>query len=1156
MTNRTNFRLSRLTLGLAIALATAPVFAQDVSSALNGRIQAGEDAPVAGALVTIVHTPSGTTSTTTTDDSGRYTSRGLRVGGPYTVTISKDGYRTESKENVFLTIGSGSNVSVDLLATTQLDAIEVTAASLSSTFSPSRMGAGTDISRQTLDELPSIQRNLQDYARLDPRISQTDKDRGEISAGGQNSRYNSITIDGVNTSDTFGLEANNLPTQKQPISIDAIDSVQINVSNYDVTQKGYTGANINAVTKSGTNEFHGAVYYIYRDEEGSGDRFNRVNNSFSDPAPFEEDTAGFVLGGPILKDRLFFFASYEDFRSTRSEPDFGPIGSAQNNVAVTQSEVAGFQQIASSQYQIDVGNFDFAGAELAVENSLIKLDANLGDNHRASLRWSETTESDPIFPNNFGGTNPVISLSSQGYSQDKTIETYVGQLFSDWSDIFSTEVKLSFRDYFSEPINNSNLPSIRLNFARPLPAGSPPVSNTSAGLIAGTERSRHFNQLGTETINLYLSGNLFLDEHDVKFGIDYDDNEVFNAFLQDTRGNYTFGCINSTATLTYTSTILPATVNCGTLTRAQNEAAVLENFRRGRPSNYLTQIAAPGFNLSDGAANWDYQNLGVFIQDTWSVNYNLTITAGLRIDRKTMDTAPLFNAAASAPVVAGALTNSTSPQTGTVTRATGGFGIRNDETLDGNSLFQPRLGFNYTFDSDRPTQLRGGFGLFEGAAANVWLSNPYSNTGLATRVIGCGTSGFPACSSADGLFSANPANQPTNFPGASPAANVDFLSSELEQPSVWKANLAFEHELPWNGIVVTAEYIHTETDNGLFYRHLNLGNPTRQGSDGRDQFWTPQGYNTACFRNDGSTINNAAPCIGFRNRALNNASFNNVTVAERTEGGSGDSLSFGINGRMFEDFSWGLGYAFTRATEVSQLSSSVGNSSWQSLSVFNANEEVDANSAYLVRDRFTGVLNWSHSFFGDYATSAGLFYEGRRGKPYSWIYNNDLNGDASTNDLLYIPTAPGSGEVVFRDLSTVANGSADEEAAFWNIVAQNGLSQYAGGVVPRNSAFAQWTNSFDLRISQEFPGFLEGNKISLVLDILNVGNLINKDWGRIDEVAFQSQGGLARSFVNYLGTDASGRYIYGVDGQVEDFVTRQVKGESQWAAQLTLKYEF
>lgn len=1149
MTNRSKLRLSRLTIGLAIALAAAPAFAQQTASALTGRIQTGE-APVAGAEVIIVHTPSGSTSRAITDASGRYSARGLRVGGPYTVTIVKEGYRTETTENVYLTIGEAANVSVEMLATTQLDAIEVTASSLSETFSPNRMGAGTEVSRETLDTLPSLQRNLQDYARLDPRLSQTDKERGEISAGGQNTRFNSITIDGVTTNDTFGLEANNLPTAKQPISIDAIESVQINVSNYDVVQKGYTGANINAVTKSGTNDFRGSVYYIYRDDDFVGDRYNRATDSYVNAPAFEEDTAGFTFGGPLLQDTLFFFISYEELKSTRSTPEFGPIGGSQTPVAILPSAINGFRSISQSQYQFDPGTLDVSGAELAVEDSLIKLDANLGDFHRASLRWSKTEQTDPIFPTFF---NNAISLSSHWYNQDKTLETYVGQVFSDWSDNFSTELKISFRDYYSEPINNSNLPQIRLNFAGALPAGSPTVANNTAGLVSGTERSRHFNQLGTETWNYYLSGNWFVDEHDIKFGIDYDDNEVFNAFLQDTRGNYTFQCINSSASFTYSDPSLPANVVCNNLTRAQNEAAVLENYRRGRPSSYQVQVGAPGFNLNDGVANWDYQNLGLFLQDTWSVNYNLTITAGVRLDRKQMNTRPLFNAAAAAPTVAGALNGSTSPQTGTVVRATGGFGIRNDVTLDGNNLIQPRFGFNYTFDADRPTQLRGGFGLFEGMAANVWLSNPYSNTGIATRVIGCGISGFAACPSTDGLFSPNPATQPTNFTGAVPAANVDFMSEDLEQPAVWKANLAFEHELPWHGVVFSAEYIRTEVKHALYYKHLNLGNPTRQSIDGRNMFWTPQGFNTNCFQNNGATITTGA-CAGFRNRALSNAAFNNVLVAERTGKGDGDSLSFAFNGTFWDDFSWGLGYAFTRAREVSPLTSSVAFSSFQSVSIYNPGEEVVANSAYLVKDRFTGQLNWSHNFFGDYATRVGVFYEGRKGKPYSWIYNNDLNGDGSANDLMYIPTAPGSGEVVFRDLN--GNGSADEEARFWQIAQDNGLLPYAGGVVPRNAAFAPWTNSFDLRFSQELPGFFEGNKITLSLDILNFGNLLNKRWGRIDEIAFNAQGAASRNFVNYLGLDAQGRYVYGVNDAVEDFVTRQARGESQWAAQFTLKYDF
>ena len=1148
MNHSNRLRLSKLSIGLIVALAAAPAFAQNTTAGLNGQVVGADGQPIVGAEVVIVHTESGTVSRVVTDANGRYNARGLRVGGPYKITANKEGAGTQSESGVFLALDQVSQVDISIGAQ-ELEAIQVTASAGPQIFSADKMGAGTAISRQDIDNYASVQRNLQDYVRFDPRISQTDKERGEISAGGQNSRYNTVTIDGVATNDTFGLEANNLPTAKQPISIDAIDSVQVNISNYDVTQKGYTGANINAVTKSGTNTFKGSVYYIFRDENGAGDRYNRTTDSYFDAPAFEETTKGLTFGGPLLKDRLFFFAAYEELKSTRSTPEFGPLGSSRTNVAITPTAIASAQGIASTNYSVDIGAVEAAASELEVTDALVKLDANIGERHRASLRWSKTEQSDPIFPTFF---NNAISLSSHWYSQEKTIETYVGEFFSDWNDKFSTEFKLSYRDYASTPINNSDLPQVRLNFAGALPPGSPAVANTSAGLVFGTERSRHFNDLGTETWNFYAAGNLFLGDHTLKFGVDYDDNTVYNAFLQDTKGNYTFACINGAAGF-YQFTALAVT--CNTATRAQNEAAVLENFRRGRPTSYQVQIGAPGFTLNDGVANWDYQNYGLFLQDTWLVNENLTLTAGVRVDRKGMGESPLFNSAAAAATVPGALTGSTTPQNGTVTRATGGFGIRNDVTLDGNMLVQPRFGFNYTFSSDRPTQVRGGFGLFEGAAANVWLSNPYSNTGIATRIIGCGIAGFAACPTTGGLFTPNTGAQPTTFTGSTPAANVDFLSTDLRQPSVWKANLAFEHELPWWGMVAGIEYIRTQVKDGVYYTHRNLGNPTRQGRDGRNLYYTPQGYNGACWNTNGSTITTGVACTGFRNRALSNASFANVLVAENTSKGYGDNLTLSLSGQFLEDWRWGLGYAYTRAKEVSPLTSSVSNSNWNSVSVFNANEEVAANSAYLVRDRFIGQLTWNHKFFGDYQTSFGLFYEGRKGKPYSWIYNNDLNGDGITNDLMYIPSGFGSGEVVFRDVNASGSG-ADEEALFWQIANANGLNRYAGGAVERNTSYGSWTNNFDVRFSQEFPGLFSGNKVLLALDILNVGNLLNKDWGHIDEVAFQAQGGLARSFVNYQGLDAQGRYIYGVDGQVEDFVTRQQKGESQWAAQLTLKYSF
>lgn len=1127
---------ARTALSAAAAIVVcAPALAQNTTAAINGRVTGADGKPVAGATVTVLHVESRSTTTLTTDAEGRYGARGLRVGGPYTVTVTRAG-QTDRRDNIFLTLAETSTLDLALGAPAAQTIVVTGQAGANDKFNSSAMGSGTNISGRQLQALASIQRNLQDYARTDPRLAQTDKERGEISAGGQNSRYNSITIDGVTTSDTFGLESNNLPTIKQPISIDAIQSVQVNLSNYDVTQKGYTGANINAVTKSGTNDFRGSVYAVYRDGSMAGDRYNRTNDTYFLAPESQDTTFGFTLGGPVVKDKLFFFANYEEYKSSRTRPTFGPIGSTMTNVGITQQMIDDVIGVARNTWGFDAGTSEVpAGVEVVVKDTLLKLDWNINDSHRANLRYSRTQQLDPqiTFTSAFSATS--LSLSSYWYNQVKDVESVVGQWFADWSPNFSTELKVSQRDYSSipVPVNGVRLPQVTVAFTgTALPAGAPAGTSTATrNLMLGTERSRHFNVLETKTLDAYFGGTWSLGAHELKFGADHAANDIYNAFLQDTNGQYRFQCENGSYSF--------GNVTCNTASAAVVAAAAIENFRLGRPSFYQVQAPLAGRTLNDAVAIWSYANTGLFAQDTWKVSPALNVMFGVRVDQQDMPDKPLANTNAARPTVAGSVNGNT------VVRNSGGFGLDNTVTLDGNTLVQPRVGFNWNLGGkERRMQLRGGLGLFQGTAANVWLSNPYSNTGMAVATLSCTT--FAGCNTAGARFSANPDAQP-QLTGTQPAPNVDFLSTNLEQPSVWKANLAFEAETPKlpviGALTVGAEWLHTKTHRGINYQHLNLGAATRTGPDGRELFYTPQGYLSTCWSAAGNA--NTGACPGLRNRALSNPAFNNVLLATETRKGGGDAVTLSVGQSPSANFSWNLAYTLTRATEVSPLTSSVSNSNWVNRNVFNPNEDVESNSAYLVKDRVSGSVNWSRSFVSGHRTTLGVFFEGRRGKPYSWTYINDMNGDGVLgNDLMYIPSAQGSGEVVFR-------GGAAEEARFWQIVnAHPGLSSARGGVVGRNNNYAPWVNSFDVRLKHELPGFGKDHKASFSLDILNIGNMLNKRWGRIDEIAFP----LNRSFVNYTGME-NGKYVYSV-GSLEDYTTRQNSGESQWAVQFTFRYEF
>lgn len=1059
MKNRSTVRLSRLALGLAAALAAAPAFAQSTSAALSGRIVGDDGQPVAGAQVTILHTPSGTISRATTDAEGRYTARGLRVGGPYTVTVSRDGYQSTAQENVYALLAETSQVNLELRSeVSSLEAITVVGTAIDSVFGPDRMGTGTNVSREDIDRLPSIARNIQDYMRLDPRIAQTDKERTEISAGGQNTRFNNIRVDGVTVNDGFGLESNNLVTARQPISIDAIEALNISLANYDVSLSGYTGVNVDAVTKSGTNDFSGTVYGLYRD--GDWARDDIIPGSFFAP-PKEEQTYGMTFGGPLIRDKLFFFLTYEKFERTLGAPTNLPAG-------ITAAQIQEVRNIAQNVWGFDAGDFALPGKlKFEVEDIVAKIDWNINDDHRAYFRYNKSEQTEP-FLRQIGARS--LSLSSFWQTNNKTYESAVVQLFSDWSDRFSTEFKIGRSESSSLWDLNSRLPQIQICLNSASCSGADSI-------YLGAEQFRHVNILETQIDTAYGAGFLFLGDHEIKFGAEYQKNEALNLFGRDQFGVYQF--------------------------------VGLDAFRNGTPSQFNVRYPING-DINSIAAQIELENLALFIQDTWSVNYNLTLNYGLRYDVPNVPNSPPANPAASAI-----------------------FGYDNTNTIDGNGLLQPRVGFNYTFDSERPTQLRGGVGLFSGAAANVWLANPYQNNGGITL------GEFFSSTGAGIVFSPDPNNQPgtrvdPNNP--TPGGPLDLVDGDLKQPAVWKANLAIEHELPWWGIVGSAELLLTSVKEGLYYENLNLGRPSLQARDGRLMYW-----GNPFAAPNGSFNTGSANARGNRNRQ-----FTDVTVLRPTNKGEGQQLTLSLNKPVVENWSWSLAYTYTNATEVSPLTSSQAISNWANSFRLNPNEPIAARSVYEVRDRFIGTLGYQTFLFDGYKTSFALFYEGRSGRPYSWSFLNDANGDGRVNDLLYVPAGPG--DVIFT-------GGAAMEQAFFDFMRRNpGLARFAGSVAKPGSERSPWVNTFDVRISQEIPGFFRGHKAEIWLDIQNVGNLINKDWGRIEEIGFP----FGKGVVSFAGIDqATGKYRYTFnEANVRDVVLRDNRGESRWSAQIGFRYRF
>lgn len=598
----TNLKLRRLGLiAFALCAGAATVFSQATTSGINGLVLSETGAPVADATVSIVHEPSGTTSRVVTRGNGSFSLRNLRPGGPYTVRASASGFRPGQVEQVSLALDQNTDVTVILQARVdelmELDEF-VSEGVGTQIFSSARTGMGTQISSREVERTASADRSLLSIARLDPRIT-FNPDNQSISASGTNNRYNSIQIDGVSANDPFGLTANNTAARRNVIPLEAVEAVTVGTSPFSARNTGFTGAQVNAVTKSGGNEFSGTLYLTYRDQGFEG---NKLDGQDFRRADFEELTLGFVLSGPIIENKLFFLVAYERVREDRVAPSttFLPTDEALATIQNT---------FASLGY--DAGAFAGAGggtSQLDDDNILVKIDWNINDDHRASFRFNTVDSTNPSF-SNVTFRNSVFD--SHRWAQEIENTSYVAQLFSSWTDRISTELSVSYSEYTSQPVFDRRLPMVQIR-------NVPLQGTTQTGWVtAGTERSRHFNRLEVDTFTIEAIANLELnDTNELELGVQFETADVFNAFVQDFLGRYQFSSVENFA-------------NAGTA-----------GWGTSNQDLFAFQFENPGVNP---AAEYTERNLGVYAQNTWRPSQNFTLTYGARIDVPSFGNDPQFN---------------------------------------------------------------------------------------------------------------------------------------------------------------------------------------------------------------------------------------------------------------------------------------------------------------------------------------------------------------------------------------------------------------------------------------------------------------------------------------------------------------------------------
>jgi hypothetical protein len=1093
---------------LALLLLTAQLgWGQGATTAaMSGTITDGKGQELPGATVIAVHTPTNTQYVAPTNADGRFNIQNMRVGGPYTVKITFVGYQDFTRTGINLTLAENFRLDAKLSdASTQLTEVTVTGRQ-NPVINADRTGAATTIQRTQIERLPTINRSLSDYTRLTPQAS------GAGGFGGRNNLYNNITIDGAIFNNSFGLSGTiGGQANAQPISLDAIDQIQVSIAPFDVRQGSFTGAGVNAVTRSGTNKFSASVYGFYRNQDFVG---KKVQDSNSPIATFNLYNVGFRFGGPIIKDKLFFFVNAE--RERRNDPPTGNYSATRPGLSgptvsnIQASDLNALSSFLTTSYGYNPGPYE--GYTLASNSDKLtaKLDWNISQNHRFNVKYNYLKSYRDVPPSSSGaiGTNgraqSIIGLPflSPYYRINNNLNSFIAELNSTFGGgRFSNNLTAGYlanRD-FRQSVGGGDIPLFPLvDIGNSTGLSQVNANQTAAQELTsfGYEPFSAFNILNSDTYQFGDNFTAYLGKHNVTVGTYNELYKYTNGFAPQYYGAFTYNSLQdfyasaATAASPFGYDYVPGS---GAAPTPRTQAEGLRAAQRYQLRYAATADGSFPFAVTRAA------QIGLYVQDEWSPANNFKLTYGIRGDL------PIVYSSIEKNVPLAALTGFRDGQQ-----------INTSQLPRKTPLFSPRIGFNWDVNDDKRTQLRGGSGIFTGRIPFVWVSNQASNNGVQFGSI-----------DVQGPTAANYAFNPNvdvyrnqlKSGGANTAYNVAITSRDFKFPQVFRNNLAIDHELP-GGLIATLEGIYTRDLNAVYFQNINLpySTVTSKGADTRPIF-----YNTNAAGIP--TTKNNRIYAGAGGATLANPNISDAILLNNTNKG----YSYNVTAQLQKNFSNGLfamaAYTYSDSRSVND-GGSVALSSWQGRPVSgDPNADVLGYSSFLVQHRVIGSLAYRKEYIGHLATSISLFYEGAPAGRFSYTYSGDMNGDnVNGNELMYIPRDQSEIVLVNRAVTASPSGAYTYTAAQqWtdldNYISQDKyLSKHRGEYAERNGASNPWQHRVDFRLLQDiFTNIGENrNSLQLSVDIFNIGNMLNRNWG-----TYQFQ--YTSSPLAFQGYDAQGR---------------------------------